>query len=189
MMCFGFDKYFSKVKSLAPIPLRLALGIIFLIHGFEKLFVITPDVLATSIAMQGFKLPLFLAWIVSLLEFFGGVLLIIGFFTRCVAFFLGLEVIFKLVLTYQKAGFSQGFEYLIVVIASLIALLFSGPGFFSIDVEPRPKHFKTLETMKVKGGKKPLVEVVVEKTRPSKAAKPKTKPKTKKAKTRKARKK
>ena len=46
--------------------------------------------------------------------------------------------------------------------------------------------------MKVKGGKKPLVEVVVEKTRPSKAAKaakPKTKPKTKKAKTRKPRKK
>lgn len=142
-MCFGFDKYFSKAKSFAPLPLRIVVGLVFLIHGIEKLFIITPNVLAVNIALTGIKLSLFVAWIVSLLEFFGGLLLFVGFATRYAAFFLGIESIFVLVFKWDSIGFGKALEPNFVMIATLITLLFLGAGSWGIDIEPKQNREPT----------------------------------------------
>src|SRR5271168_2897051 len=69
----------EKLKPLALLLLRLALGIILVYHGYPKLFAHTHE------AMQGFEhmgFPGYFVYIAGVIEFFGGCLLIVGLFTR-----------------------------------------------------------------------------------------------------------
>lgn len=74
----------EKLKPLALLLLRLALGVIFAFHGYPKLFTHTQE------TMQGFMhmgFPAFFAYIAGVIEFFGGCLLIVGLFTRVAGLF------------------------------------------------------------------------------------------------------
>ncbi|MGA7842825.1 MAG: DoxX family protein, partial [Candidatus Acidiferrales bacterium] len=69
----------EKLKPLALLLLRLALGIILVYHGYPKLFTHTHE------TMQGFEhmgFPAYFVYIAGVIEFFGGCLLILGLFTR-----------------------------------------------------------------------------------------------------------
>ena len=64
----------EKLKPLALLLLRLGLGIIFVFHGYPKLFTHTRE------TMQGFShmgFPGYFAYIAGVFEFFGGLLLAI----------------------------------------------------------------------------------------------------------------
>ena len=68
-----------------PIFLRLALGTVFMAHGWAKL----GSPLGTSggfnIANWGWPYPVFWAWVVVLVETFGGLLIVVGLLTRVAA--------------------------------------------------------------------------------------------------------
>ena len=84
----------EKLKPLALLLLRLALGVIFAFHGYPKLFTHTQD------AMQAFGhmgFPPYFAYIAGVLEFFGGCLLILGLFTRIAGLLLAGEMAVALV--------------------------------------------------------------------------------------------
>jgi putative oxidoreductase len=69
----------EKLKPLALLLLRVALGVIFVYHGYPKLFTHARE------TMQGFAhmgFPPYFAYIAGVLEFFGGLMLIAGLFTR-----------------------------------------------------------------------------------------------------------
>jgi len=69
----------EKLKPLALLLLRLALGIIFIFHGYPKLFTHTRE------SMQMFEhmgFPGYFVYVAGALEFFGGIVLIPGLFTR-----------------------------------------------------------------------------------------------------------
>src|ERR1700720_4440880 len=69
----------EKLKPLALLLLRLGLGIIFVSHGYPKLFTHL-DQTTEGFVKMGF--PAYFAYIAGVLEFFGGILLILGLFTR-----------------------------------------------------------------------------------------------------------
>src|SRR5690606_20309657 len=73
----------SRTAPYAALVLRLALGIMFLAHGLTKVFVFTPA--GTAGFFQSIGFPGFLAYPVMAFEVLGGLLLILGVFTRPIA--------------------------------------------------------------------------------------------------------
>ena len=118
--------------------LHVVLGIIFLKSGYPKLF---KDFTGTKSMMEniGFKPGAFWAFIVGALEFFGGILLIIGLLTELIAGLLALQMIVALILKIfvLKAPFASvekpGWDYVLLLLVSLIALTLLGGGPFSVD--------------------------------------------------------
>src|SRR5437762_13002706 len=65
--------------------LRVIVGIVFLIHGAQKLFVFGFHGVAGMLGGIGIPVPALSAVILTLVEFLGGMALILGVVTRCAA--------------------------------------------------------------------------------------------------------
>ena len=77
-------------EPLARSMLRMVVGFTFSLHGFQKLLG-----LFGGMGGRGATAPLFsLMWTAGVLETFGGLLLVVGLFTRPVAFVLAGEMAF-----------------------------------------------------------------------------------------------
>ena len=116
---------FKKYDSYAPLVLRLFAGIIFVYGGYMKLFTMGPSAFAGMLV--GWPVPLFWAWLVSLVEFLGGIALIIGLFVRWSALFLTITMIVATVMMYMAQGM-MGVTAPFWGIALSLALLFTGVG-------------------------------------------------------------
>jgi len=118
--------------------LRIYLGVMFTLHGYTKLFI--PGMLpgtATFFSQIGIPMGNVAAVLVALAEFVGGLLLIIGLLTKWTSIVLIVEMVVAFLKVHLKSGFfvsgsAYGYEYVLLIIAVLIVLLFSGPGNFSI---------------------------------------------------------
>src|SRR3989338_2310106 len=113
--------------------LRLVLGAIFIAHGKGKLFGGVSG-FAGMLKGQGFPLPTVFAWIAACTEFFGGVLLVLGFLLNPAS---ALLIVFMLVATYLKVfkwkkGLVDGYELDILLIGGLLILLAQGGGAFAL---------------------------------------------------------
>jgi putative oxidoreductase len=124
----------------AAIPLRVTLGLIFVVHGAQTLFgtfgghglAWTGDYLASHGVMPGE----FWAVIAGLLGLFGGIALLLGVLTRWVAAALAIEMIVFLVAISLRAGFSAtqgGAEFPLMLLAALLSLVLSGPQRCAVD--------------------------------------------------------
>ena len=71
--------FLDKLRPLSLLLLRCALGIVFIFHGYPKLFTETQRYVDGFLRM-GF--PSYFSYIAGVVEFFGGSLLIAGLFTR-----------------------------------------------------------------------------------------------------------
>ena len=121
--------------------LRVVLGIIFLYHGYVKLFV--PGGFK---ATAGFMAIIFgvspaagawLALLVSAIEFVGGALLILGLLTRWASVVLFIEMLVALFKVHLKQGFfimppAYGYEFVLLILASLVVVAASGAGKWSV---------------------------------------------------------
>lgn len=83
----------------------------------------------------GFSPATPIAYLVAYLELIGGLLLMVGLFTRITS----VVLIIVMLVTMMKVHFSNGFfamnggyEYNFIIICSCISLLISGPGHLSI---------------------------------------------------------
>lgn len=119
--------------------LRVVLAVIFIAHGAPKLFG-GVDGLAGYLGSIGVPLPLAAAWVVTVLEFFGGLALLTGFFVTPVALLLTAHMLTGIVLVHAEGGFyvvgsqaNNGIEFNLLLAASLLALVFGGPGLAAID--------------------------------------------------------
>src|SRR5215203_3050607 len=85
--------------QIAELLVRTFAGILFLFQGYDKLFRIKmPGVIGTFITdAHKYHIPMplvsLIAWYTSLAEFFGGLLLIFGFFTNFALYALGLDLV------------------------------------------------------------------------------------------------
>lgn len=75
----------------AAVPLRLAVGIILLVAGYQKLMAI--DNTIAYFAKLGFPVPVVTGWFIALLEFFGGAALILGLFVSYLGLIYTIEFI------------------------------------------------------------------------------------------------
>ncbi|MEK7532692.1 MAG: DoxX family protein, partial [Patescibacteria group bacterium] len=73
----------EKWSDVAPLVLRLAVGAVFIVHGYSKVV----DVAAFEGMLTSLNVPLpgFFAWVVTLVELLGGIGLVLGFLTHWAA--------------------------------------------------------------------------------------------------------
>lgn len=130
-------KWFEDNKDWAAMSLRLAMALVFIIKGYGKL----TDIAGTTEAFTTWGIPLaaFSVWVVAIVEFFGGMALLVGFYTRYAAALIGiiaLVAIFTVHLgtpIYGDQAANAMFERALLAVGVSISLLFSGSGHASID--------------------------------------------------------
>jgi len=123
----------EALLPFALLPLRVMLGIIFVVHGLPKIKGLAGDV--SWLAGLGIKPARFWFVILALTEFIGGIAMIAGAFVQIVA---ALQCISMLVALYANAiawkkPFKGGYELDLLLIAGLLAMLVLGAGPYSVD--------------------------------------------------------
>lgn len=115
--------------------LRLVVGVVFLAHGGQKLFVWGFGNVAGFMGKIGIPAPMLAAIVVTLVEFFGGLALVLGLFTRWAAAFLSVNMLVAILTVHLKAGFflPAGVEFALTLFAANAALVLLGSGQASVD--------------------------------------------------------
>ncbi len=129
-----------RMAHLAPLALRLGLGIVFVVHGVSKLRGGPATGFGGMLTGLGVVAPALFAWLVTIAELVGGVLLLIGLLTRLATLPLIATMIGAIILVKADLGViagagspMPGAELDIALLAGLVALLFIGPGMLSVD--------------------------------------------------------
>ena len=127
---------FKHVPDLAPLILRLATGVVFFAHGYQKMGDLTG--FGGMLDSLGVPLPGFFAVVVMLVELVGGAALIGGLFTHWAAKLLALDMLGAFFLVHWTNGIflqNQGYEFVLVLFGATFALMVWGAGKWSLDAK------------------------------------------------------
>jgi len=129
----------AKVQDWALVILRLGIGATFIMHGYPKLFPSGPAGFAGLLQNLGFPGPVFFAYVVSILEFVGGIAMVLGLFVR----YIGVLMVTEMIVTSSRVKMPRGvsfifpkgtgweLDFLLLIIA--LALVLLGAGAISLD--------------------------------------------------------
>jgi len=125
-------RYLDRMQPLALVILRLVLGVVMIGHGWQK---VNGHLHEFASHVASLWLPAWLGYVSAFTEFGGGILLIAGLFTRCVAFAVLVDMIVAIARVHWKHGFmgNGGYEFPLALWAIAFALIFFGAGAISID--------------------------------------------------------
>jgi len=118
--------------SLGLAALRIAVATIFIKHGAQKLFVFGFAGVTGAFTHMGVPLPGVTGPFIALLEFFGGIALVLGLLTRLIALGFVCDMLGAILLVQLKSGFSH-YELEFLLLGSSLALVLTGAGEFSVD--------------------------------------------------------
>ena len=118
------DSWSPRLLSL----LRIVTGFLFIPHGMQKLFGMPGGKEASELfSLMGFA---------GSLEFFGGILILLGLFTRLTAFILSGQMAFAYFMAHAPKGFlpiiNNG-ELAVLYCFAFLYLCAAGPGPWSLD--------------------------------------------------------
>jgi putative oxidoreductase len=123
----------EKLKPLALLLLRAALGVIFVYHGYPKLFTHARETVQ-MFAHMGF--PSYFAYLAGVIEFFGGILLIAGLFTRVAGLLLAGEMavaLWKVHMILLEPLVVRNYEFPLMMAVGAFTLAALGAGVISFD--------------------------------------------------------
>jgi putative oxidoreductase len=115
--------------------LRVIIGLVFAVHGGQKLFVYGLDGVTGAFTQMGVPLAAVAGPAVALLEFFGGIALIVGLLTRFAGLGLAINMLGAIYFVHAKAGFflPNGYEFVLTLFAAAASLAIAGAGRYSVD--------------------------------------------------------
>ena len=125
---------------MALLILRLFLGVVFVMHGSQKLLGAFGGSGITGfagvLAKYGIEPHVLWAWVVAITEFVGGICILFGFLTRFWAAGLVIDMTVAVVKVHLVNGFfwtKGGFEFVLTLGVIALVLLMTGPGAMSMD--------------------------------------------------------
>src|SRR5690242_13947282 len=125
-------KFLNSLQPLGLAILRVALGVIFIYHGYPKL--VRADAMMRQFFIQhGF--PGYFVGLAGILECVGGGLLLIGLFTRPAALLLAAEMliaIWKVKMVHGVFAVNE-YQFELALAAACVALAAMGAGSLSVD--------------------------------------------------------
>jgi putative oxidoreductase len=124
----------TKLQACGLAVLRVVVGIVYFVHGYQKLFQFGFHGVAGMFGHMGIPLPAVSAVIVTLVEFVGGILLITGLATRIPAALNAVDMTVAILAVHLKNGFSgpMGFEHPLTLLGACICLVLAGGGTLSL---------------------------------------------------------
>ena len=124
--------YLDRIQPLALLVLRLALGAIMVGHGYHK---VNGHVHEFGGFLSSMHIPSWLAYVVAATEFFGGILVLVGLFTRFAAFAICIDMLVAILKVHLPHGLlgEGGYEYPLALAAIAFSLIFLGAGPIAVD--------------------------------------------------------
>jgi len=134
------DANLDKIKGSGMLFIRLALGVVFLAHGSQKLFgLFGGNGLSGTISFMediGLYPATFFGVLLACGEFFGGLFALIGFYSRWAGLILAIVMAMAILMVHLQNGLflsNRGFEYAGSLLCMAIALIICGGGNISVD--------------------------------------------------------
>jgi putative oxidoreductase len=137
----------ETIRNDSILLLRFALGIIFIAHGSQKLlgwFGGYGFDATLQFFQQALGIPPALGVLAILAEFFGGLMVLLGVFTRLGAAAIAIDMAVALFKVHLSQGFfiagdKVGFEYVFALLMIALYLVITGAGSLSLDARIREK--------------------------------------------------
>ncbi|SDH85869.1 DoxX family protein [Alteribacillus bidgolensis] len=117
-------------QEIGALILRIVLGLIFFIHGLDKF---QGGISNTVGFFESIGVPGFLAYIVAVIELIGGLLLILGLGTKIVSILFVFIMIGAMFTVKFSAGFLDGFEFDLALLAMSVYVLLANRMAFSLE--------------------------------------------------------
>jgi putative oxidoreductase len=125
-------RYLDRLQPLALLVMRLALGAVMTGHGYHKVFggLHHHVQFVTSLGLPGWT-----AYLSAFAEFFGGILVLVGLFTRVAAFAICVDLSVAIAKVHFHNGLmgQGGYEFPLALAAVAFGLIFLGPGSIAFD--------------------------------------------------------
>lgn len=131
------ESFFASKINSGLLIMRILVGLTFFLHGIAK-FNMGIHGVAGFFAAVGIPAAGLFAWIVTLLETFGGLALIVGIGTRISSLLLSITMIVSAFVLMQNAfpfistQVATGYELNLALLAALLPILILGPGRYSL---------------------------------------------------------
>ena len=139
------DAVLATYPSWSHLVVRVALGVVFVAHGGQKVFgwFGGHGLRATIGAFKGMGVPPTAAALAAFIEFFGGVALLLGLLARPAAVGIIAIMLVAIAKVHARHGFfvnfggvpgkGHGYEFNFVLIAMALSILIGGAGVLSVD--------------------------------------------------------
>jgi putative oxidoreductase len=126
--------WLNRFEGLGSLVMRLVLGVIMVAHGYTK---IIPSGALYSFSHTVFRmhLPIWLGYVSAFTEFFGGMLIIVGLFTRVAAFMTAIDMTVAIIKVHLHGGLlgPNSFALPLALFAISMMLVFTGCGWLGLD--------------------------------------------------------
>ncbi len=123
------------MASYGATLLRVILGIVYIMHAYLALVINGPAGMIAYNVKAGIPLPEIATWYLILAHGLGGILLVLGIYTRWAALANVPVMLGAIVFVHLKNGFwahQQGYEYVLVLLVATVATAMIGGGALSL---------------------------------------------------------
>jgi len=131
------SKSLNSLQPWGAFFLRLVLGCAMIYHGYSKVIPSTGHNIFSAMqhhthVVASLGLPYWLGYVSALTEFIGGILILLGFFTRFAAFMISVNMLVALIAVDAHRGYPAS-EYPLALLAIALMLFFYGAGVLALD--------------------------------------------------------